>query len=144
MNDQFMAGKAAMMLNGPWQIPALDGGEELNWGVATFPVNKRGPDVGRAAGRRGLDGAGDRRRGQAGQGGRVVKCLNSDEDAMQLGQGAARFPTKLALAEQYATEVPEMAGVRRRGRDRAVPDRQARRQVAGDRQGHLPGDRSWP
>ena len=41
VNDQFIAGKAAMMLNGPWQIPALDKAK-INYGVVKFPVNKPG------------------------------------------------------------------------------------------------------
>jgi multiple sugar transport system substrate-binding protein len=41
VNDQFIAGKAAMMLNGPWNIPAIDKAK-VNFGVVSFPVNKAG------------------------------------------------------------------------------------------------------
>ena len=40
--DQFKAGRAAMMLNGPWNIPSLAEAKNLNWGTAIFPVNKEG------------------------------------------------------------------------------------------------------
>ena len=36
VNDQFVAGKAAMMLNGPWNIPSLKKAK-VNFGVVTFP-----------------------------------------------------------------------------------------------------------
>ena len=39
VNDQFMAGKAAMMVNGPWQIPALKD-SDVKWGTVQVPVNK--------------------------------------------------------------------------------------------------------
>jgi multiple sugar transport system substrate-binding protein len=39
VNDQFIAGKAAMMLNGPWQIPSLQKAK-VDFGVAPFPINK--------------------------------------------------------------------------------------------------------
>src|SRR6185436_5819221 len=41
VNDQFIAGKAAMMLNGPWQIPALQKAN-ANFGVVSFPINTAG------------------------------------------------------------------------------------------------------
>jgi multiple sugar transport system substrate-binding protein len=42
VNDQFKAGKAAMMVNGPWQFPALDEDTEPHYDVVTIPVNKAG------------------------------------------------------------------------------------------------------
>ena len=54
VNDQFIAGKAAMMLNGPWQIPALTEGEgQLRRGPrsrSTSPTRPRSP---RSVARRG-------------------------------------------------------------------------------------------
>ena len=59
VNDQFIAGKAAMMLNGPWQIPALTEGEDqLRRGPV--PDQHARPDLGRPARWRGVDRAGDR------------------------------------------------------------------------------------
>jgi len=38
VNDQFMAGNAAMMVNGPWQLPTLNADKKLNFGVVPIPV----------------------------------------------------------------------------------------------------------
>ncbi|WP_235215273.1 ABC transporter substrate-binding protein [Phaeacidiphilus oryzae] len=37
VNDQFKAGKAAMMINGPWQNPILDATRGLHYGIARCP-----------------------------------------------------------------------------------------------------------
>ena len=59
VNDQFIAGKAAMMLNGPWQIPSLQKAKnELR--RRPVPGQQAGPDLGRPARWRGVDRAGDR------------------------------------------------------------------------------------
>ena len=38
VNDQFMAGNAAMMVNGPWQLPTLNANKDLNFGIVPIPV----------------------------------------------------------------------------------------------------------
>ena len=40
----------------------------------------------------------------------LVKCMNTDENQMQRAKEGGLVPTKLALAEQYKTEVPSIAG----------------------------------
>ena len=43
---QFQNGKAAMMVNGPWQIPTLKrDNPDLAWGVATLPEEKQGASI---------------------------------------------------------------------------------------------------
>jgi multiple sugar transport system substrate-binding protein len=40
VNNQFMAGKCAMQINGPWQIPGLnEAGLEFTWNVSDWPNN---------------------------------------------------------------------------------------------------------
>ena len=41
-NDQFAAGNAAMMINGPWQFPILDKKTSLHYDVVQIPVPKTG------------------------------------------------------------------------------------------------------
>ena len=109
VNDQFIAGKAAMMLNGPWQIPALQKAK-VDFGVAPFPVNK--PDqtsiapLGGEAWTVPVTGD-DAKMAKAAE---LVKCMNTDENQMLRAKQGGLVPTKLALAEQYKTEVPSMAG----------------------------------
>ncbi|WP_134687222.1 sugar ABC transporter substrate-binding protein [Brevibacillus migulae] len=42
---QFSAGKAAMMVNGPWQIPFLQKEGKVKWGVVPLPSNKQGGTI---------------------------------------------------------------------------------------------------
>ena len=43
---QFQNGKAAMMVNGPWQIPVLrDQSPDLKWEVSTLPKDKQGASI---------------------------------------------------------------------------------------------------
>lgn len=43
---QFQNGNAAMMVNGPWQIPVLhEQSPDLEWDVATLPVQKQGASI---------------------------------------------------------------------------------------------------
>jgi len=46
VNSQFENGKAAMMVNGPWQIPTLKKDvPNLKWNVVTLPVDKQGASI---------------------------------------------------------------------------------------------------
>ena len=109
VNDQFIAGKAAMMLNGPWQIPALQKAK-VDFGVAPFPVNT--PDQTSIAPLGGeawtVPVTGDE--AKMAKAAELVKCMNTDENQMLRAKQGGLVPTKLALAEQYKTEVPSMAG----------------------------------
>ena len=109
VNDQFIAGKAAMMLNGPWQIPSLQR-EKIDFGVVPFPVNK--PDQTSTAPLGGeawtVPVTGDE--AKTAKAAELVKCMNTDENQMLRAEQGGLVPTKLALAEQYKTKVPSMAG----------------------------------
>jgi multiple sugar transport system substrate-binding protein len=109
VNDQFIAGKAAMMLNGPWQIPSLQKAK-VDFGVAPFPVNK--PDqtsiapLGGEAWTVPVTGD-DAKMAKAAE---LVKCMNTDENQLLRGKQGGVVPTKLALADQFKSEDPIMAG----------------------------------
>ncbi|BCW46737.1 sugar ABC transporter substrate-binding protein [Arthrobacter sp. StoSoilB5] len=109
VKDQFMAGKAAMMVNGPWQIPALDKQPTLQYGVVKIPVREAGqtsvaplggevwtvPQTGNKA-----------RQAKAAE---VVACLNSDENQMAMAKVRNTIPSKTTLADKFATENPKLA-----------------------------------
>lgn len=107
--DQFKADRAAMMLNGPWNIPSLLEEKDLKWGVVTFPINKPGQQsvapLGGEAWTVPLTGD-EAKQAKAAE---FVKCLSSDEVALQFAKDRYVVPTNLELAQKYAEEVPEMA-----------------------------------
>lgn len=108
VKDQFVAGKAAMMINGPWNIPSMSETPDVKWDVVQFPVREQGqtpvaplggeawtvPHTGRDAKQR--------------KAAEFVSCLSSPEN--QLGWAKARYtvPTRTALIEDYVAEVPVM------------------------------------
>jgi len=108
VNDQFIAGKAAMMVNGPWQIPALNKNPKIKWDVVTFPLNK--PDQTPVAPLGGEAWTVPLNKDQAKQqkAADFVKCLNSDANELAWAKARFTIPTKTALLDQYVKEVPSM------------------------------------
>ncbi|HWJ53134.1 MAG TPA: sugar ABC transporter substrate-binding protein, partial [Propionibacteriaceae bacterium] len=105
VNDQFIAGKAAMMLNGPWQIPSLQKAKK-NFGVAPFPINKPGQTSVAPLGGEAWtvpETGDDAKKTKAAE---LVKCMNTDENQMLRAKQGGLVPTKLALADQYKKDVP--------------------------------------
>ncbi|HET9649537.1 MAG TPA: extracellular solute-binding protein [Microlunatus sp.] len=109
VNDQFIAGKAAMMLNGPWQIPALDKAK-INYGVVPFPVNTPGQTSVAPLGGEAWTVPLTSDEAKMTKAAELVKCMNTDENQMKRAKEGGLVPTKLALADQYKSEVPSMAG----------------------------------
>jgi multiple sugar transport system substrate-binding protein len=109
VNDQFIAGKAAMMLNGPWNIPAIDKAK-VNFGVVSFPVNKSGQTSTAPLGGEAWTVPQTGNKAKMNKAAEFVKCMNSDENQMQRAKDGGLVPTKLALADKFKTDVPSMAG----------------------------------
>ncbi|MFL5955725.1 MAG: extracellular solute-binding protein [Gaiellaceae bacterium] len=108
VNDQFKAGNAAMMVNGPWQFPVLNSITSLHYGVVPIPVPRAGgvpvaplggetwtvPNTGKTA--------------QEQLAAKVVQCLNSDKNQLLLGKKRQVVPTKLALLPQFVRANPAL------------------------------------
>jgi multiple sugar transport system substrate-binding protein len=108
-NDQFIAGKAAMMINGPWQFPVLEKATGLNYGVVPIPAPKAGmtsiaplggevytvPQTGNPATMK--------------KAAEFVQCLTTDANEMALAKARNTVPSKSALAAPYTTANPKMA-----------------------------------
>ena len=109
VKDQFVAGKAAMMINGPWHIPALNESPNLKWAVATFPVNRPGQTVitplGGEAWTVPITGKIASQRVAA----QFVACLNTPEQQLEFARTRFTVPTRTELLPQFAAEVPTMA-----------------------------------
>jgi len=106
VNDQFIAGKTAMMVNGPWQLPALDA-SGADYGVTTIPV-KDASDTAVAP----LGGevwtvpqTGDEARQAVAA--KVVECMNSDENQLAMAEQRNTIPSKTSVDDTYAEQQPE-------------------------------------
>jgi multiple sugar transport system substrate-binding protein len=109
VNDQFAAGKAAMMINGPWQIPALAKTPDVHWGVVQVPVNTAGQKPVAPLGGEVWTVPQTGNKDKQALAAKFVECISNDKNQLALAKARFTVPTKTALASQFATEVPEMA-----------------------------------
>jgi multiple sugar transport system substrate-binding protein len=106
VNDQFMAGKAAMQQNGVWNLTALKA-SGINFGVVPIPM----PDGSAAPGPMGgevltIPVGDDPAAMQAA--GQVVNCLLSDKEMLEWATLQAYIPSRETLAQQAAKDDPAM------------------------------------
>jgi multiple sugar transport system substrate-binding protein len=106
VNDQFMAGKAAMQQNGVWNLSALEQAK-INFGVVPIPK----PDGGAAPGPMGgevltIPDSGDTAKMQAA--GKVVNCLLSDKLMLDWATLQAYIPARQSVAAQSVVNDPNM------------------------------------
>ena len=107
--DQFKAGNAAMVVNGPWNIAGLRADTpDLDWGVATLPVPSTG-DASIAP----LGGevwtvpiTGDEEK-QA-RAAELLKAFVAPEHQLFMGQERSTIPGHAATAERFAAENPDL------------------------------------
>lgn len=109
VREQFAAGNAAMMVNGPWQFPALDEVQGLKYEVVPIPVPQAGETVVAPLGGETwtIPQTGDpARQAKAAE---IVACLNTDDNQIALATERTTVPTKTALRDRFVAEVPRMA-----------------------------------
>ena len=107
--DQFKAGNAAMVVNGPWNIAGLRADTpDLDWGVATLPVPSAG-DASIAP----LGGevwtvpiTGDEEK-QA-RAAELLKAFVAPEHQLFMGQERSTIPGHSATAERFAADNPDL------------------------------------
>src|SRR3954447_21325843 len=108
VNDQFKAGNAAMMVNGPWQFPVLNKDTSLHYDVVPIPAPQAGgTSVAPLGGETWtLPQTGSKARQE--KAAKIVACLNSDENQLLLAKERQTVPTKSALQAQFVTDTPSM------------------------------------
>ena len=108
VNDQFKAGNAAMMVNGPWQFPVLNANTALHYGVVPIPAPKAGATAIAPLGGETWTvpntGNSDRQKNAA----KIVACLNSDDNQLLLATERQTIPTKSALQDKFVAQQPNM------------------------------------
>ncbi|MDT0268408.1 sugar ABC transporter substrate-binding protein [Streptomyces sp. DSM 44915] len=109
VNDQFLAGRAAMMINGPWQVPALDGQDAVDWAVASIPVPEAGQDPVPPIGGTVMTVPKNDDQERERNAGRVLTCLNSEENQLAWGERVNNVPTDAGAAATYREQNPRLA-----------------------------------
>ena len=107
--DQFTAGKAAMMINGPWQFPALAKFPNLHWATVPIPgKNATDTPVAPLGGETfNVPNTGDKDKMKLA--GKIVACVTSDKNMVTIAKVAGLVPSKISIAAQVAAEDPLIA-----------------------------------
>jgi multiple sugar transport system substrate-binding protein len=105
---QFQAGNAAMMVNGPWQLPVLNGTTGLHFGVVPIPVpSASDPAVSPLGGE--VWAVGHSNPSRETKAVAVVKCLLSTSVSVAWSKDAGYIPSNQAAAAQMAESDPQLA-----------------------------------
>jgi multiple sugar transport system substrate-binding protein len=105
---QFQAGNAAMMVNGPWQLPVLNAVTSLHFGVVSIPVPAAGdPSVSPLGGEVWAVGHSNPSREQKAVA--VVKCLLTPARSAEWSKDAGYIPSDENAAAQLGQSDPQLA-----------------------------------
>lgn len=100
---QFLAGNAAMMENGNWQLPGLEKAG-MNYGIVNIPLPSAGAEQVSVLGGTGWALAAPAAKDKAAA--EVLKCLTSDEVALQWSKGFGLVPAVESMAADFIKEQP--------------------------------------
>lgn len=108
--DQFTAGNAAMVVNGPWNIAGLEADSpDLNWDVVILPVPQAGETSVAPLGGEvwTVPATGDpEREANAAE---LLKAFLRPENQLTMGAARSTIPGDAEAAQQYAQENPELS-----------------------------------
>ncbi|MGW1259034.1 ABC transporter substrate-binding protein [Streptomyces sp. NPDC002513] len=108
LHDQFVAGKTAMMINGPWRIHAMDQTKNLHWGVAPIPVPRAGQTPVTPLGGEVWTVPQNSSKEKQEKAARVLACLNDSTNMLALAKQYLTVPSRSTVAAQYTEQVPSM------------------------------------
>lgn len=108
-DDQFVGGKAAMEINGPFQIPTLNKTKGLKWGAVPVPTRTAAqtsiaPLGGEAFT---VPRTGDKDR--MAKAAKFISCLNSPSKQLQVAEMSQTVPSDIATAKNMARKHPTLA-----------------------------------
>lgn len=106
--DQFKAGNAAMMVNGPWQFPVLNDVSGLKYDVVPIPTPQAGEAPVAPLGGETWTVPNTGNKDRQAVAAKVVQCINSDENIVKLCTELQYVPTKPALLDKFVADQPSM------------------------------------
>ncbi len=108
VNNQFIAGKAAMMINGPWQLPALKKAKDLEFASVPIPTRTGSETVAPLGGEAfTVPQTGDEDKMQLA--GKFVGCLNNDKMQAVLAGVSGNVPTNIEVGKAWAADHADVA-----------------------------------
>ena len=107
VNDQFIAGKVAMMVNGPWQFPTLNAATSLHYGVVPIPVPAAGDQVKVPLGGE-VFTVPVTTTAKERAAGKVLACMNDSANQLSYAKQVGYVPSLESAAAQLASTEPAM------------------------------------
>src|SRR3954452_20790328 len=108
VNDQFKAGNAAMMINGPWQFPVLNADKSLDYAVVPTPSPKAGATVISPLGGETWTVPQTGNEARQKKAAKIGQCLNSDDNQLLLANERQTVPTTESLQAEFVADQPTM------------------------------------
>jgi multiple sugar transport system substrate-binding protein len=109
VNNQFTAGKAAMMVNGPWNITSLKAAKGLNWASVPIPTRVAGQTPVAPLGGETFNVPRTGDKSKMALAGKLVKCITSDKNQVTIANTEGDVPAKPAVAQEVAKTNPLIA-----------------------------------
>jgi len=108
VNDQFVAGKTAMMINGPWQLPVLNATKGLNFASVPIPTRTASQKVVSPLGGEtyNVPNTGDKTK--MALAGKFVECLNEPATQLKIAKISGNLPADEASAATWAKSHPQV------------------------------------
>lgn len=112
VNNQFIAGKAAMMINGPWQLPALNAATKksgLKFDSVPIPTRTSSQKTVAPLGGEAftVPNTGDKSKMQLA--GKFVGCLNTPDMQKKIAKVSGNVPTDVGAGKAWASSNPQVA-----------------------------------
>jgi multiple sugar transport system substrate-binding protein len=108
VNNQFIAGKAAMMINGPWQLPALNAAKGLQFDSVPIPTRTGVPTVAPLGGEA-FTVPVTKNKDTMKLAGKFVGCLSSAKMQPTIAANTGNVPTNETAADAWAKTHPQVA-----------------------------------
>jgi multiple sugar transport system substrate-binding protein len=109
VNNQFIAGKAAMMENGPWQIPSLKEAG-INFGYVAIPAQSASDKSQTPLGGETFTVPNTGNTEKMAAAGKLVACINSPENAATIANENNYVPSNTEAAAQFGKDNADLAG----------------------------------
>ncbi len=107
--NQFTAGKAAMMENGPWNIPALKAVKGLNFGYVPIPASAAGQKSQAPLGGETFTVPNTGNKAKEAAAGKIVACINSPENENTIATENNYIPSNPTIAAAFGNSNPDLA-----------------------------------
>jgi len=108
VNNQFVAGKAAMMINGPWQLPVLNAKKGLNFASVPIPTRTSSQTVVSPLGGETFNVPQTGDKAKMALAGKFVACLNKPATQLKIAKISGNVPSDQDSAATWATSHPQV------------------------------------